>query len=173
MDARPLDLFEHVALQASRIPESFTKPDDDWTPVMFMQTDESDDLSIIPLEPYMGNDREKDILAEVLMPAAIKHLKATKVVMVLSVWAAEVASPEELEPIRYVPPSQRDNRREMVMIVEYTSDGVTRTASAEIERHEGAPPTLGDWDDMDGAKLGDGRMITPIVKALKEVRKNG
>lgn len=170
MSARELDLFEFVAMQASQIPkEVFTEPDDDWTPVMFMECKDGG-RQIIPLEQFMADDNTKSILANLIMPAAISHFQATKVVLVLSVWTAQVASAEELEPIRYVPPSQRENREEMLLLLEYTKDGVTRQSMAPIVRHEDAPPTLDDWDDLEAAPAGyEGRFIQPIVDALKQV----
>lgn len=170
MSARELDLFEFVAMQASQIPrELFTEPDDDWTPVMFMECKDGE-RTILPLEQFMTDDNTKSILANLIMPAAIDHFQATKVVLVLSVWTAEVASPEELEPIRYVPPSQRENREEALLLLEYTRDGVTRQSMAPITRHEDTPPTLEDWDDLDEAPTGyEGRFIQPIIDALRQV----
>lgn len=172
MSARELDLFEFVAMQATRIPdELFTKPDDDWTPVMFMECKDGS-RPIIPLEPYMGNEAEKEVLANVLMPSLIAHFEAIKVVMVLSCWTAQVASLEELEPIRYVRPSQRENREEVLLLTEYTRDGVSRFSMAPIIRHEDSPPTLGEWGEetAEGSSLGsEGRFVTPIIHALKQV----
>lgn len=172
MSAHEIDLFEYVAIQARKIPENvFTKPDDDWTPVMFIECGDGE-CGMLPLEPFMGDDLSKEFCADVVMPTAIEVAKARKVVLVLSAWTAQVWCEEELEPIRYIPPSQRENREEVLVVMEYTSEGVARHAMAPIIRHDDSPPELGDWWD-DESELSptdfDGRFVQPIVNALKEV----
>ena len=167
--AETLGLFDSVAVTArSMTTEHFTDPDDDWEPILFVEGKTGTGMT--PLGQFMRNDGSKDMLAEVVIPAVVEQFQATTVVMVLSTWTASVASKEELEPIRYVPPSQRPDRREQLLIIEYTREGVTRQAFAEIIRHENSPPTLGDWDEqiMDKAVL-EGRFVEPIVKAMKAV----
>ena len=168
--ARELDMFEMVAVIAAKMPdELFTKPDDDWTPVAFMET--PDGQVSMPLAPYMGTPADKEILTGLLLPAAITEMKASRIVMVLSVWVGKAETKEEIESEHFVPPSQQPGRLEKVMITEYTREGITRMSSALITRHEDAPPTLGEWDDdLSNAAQSEGRFVEPIVKALKAVR---
>lgn len=170
MSARELDLFEFVSVQARTIPEQvFTKPDDDWTPVMFLE-DKNGQFEIFPLEPFMGDDASKHFCTDVLMPAAIMSVAARKVVIVLSAWTASVWCKEELEPIRYIPPSQREDREEVLLVIEYSKSGVERTAIAPIIRHEDSTPELGDWwEGMDSPTGFEGNFVKPIVGALKAV----
>lgn len=170
MDARELDMFEMVAVLAAKMPEEiFTKPDDDWTPVAFLET--PDGQVTMPLAPYMGSPQEKDVLSGMLLPAAITEMKASRLVMVLSVWVGKAKSKEEFESEDFVPPSQQPERVEKVMIMEYTREGITRSTSALIIRHENAPPTLGEWeDDFENVDRTEGRFVGTIVKALKAVQ---
>lgn len=163
-----LSLFDSVSITARKLAaEHFTDPDDDWEPILFVEG--KDGSGITPLGQFMRDDRHKELLANVVIPAVIEQFQATTIVMVLSTWTASVASKEELEPIRYVPPSQRPNRREQLLIIEYTREGVTRQAFAEIIRHEDSPPTLDEWTAVEGETAFEGRFIGPIVKAMKAV----
>jgi hypothetical protein len=168
MYARELDLYEHVATIARSLPEvQFTKPDDDWLPVAFSDNG-TGEQAIFPMHEHMGDENEKNLLANVILPAFIKGTRARTLVVVLSVWSAEVASPEELEPIRYVPASQRENREERLLIMEYTAEGIQRQAWARIIRHEDRPPELDEWEEMEAKSYG-GRFVDPVVDALKRV----
>jgi hypothetical protein len=165
--ARELDTFEYVAMTASKMPDAvFTEPDDDWTPVAFLETKAG--LTTVPLAPYMGSPREKDILADLLLPTLIRDSQATRVVMILSVWVGTAASQEEMDSPDWLPPSQQPDRTEKVLLIEYTRDGVGRQSSARIIRHDDSPPTLGEWEEPMGQLRMEGRFVGPIVNALKQ-----
>lgn len=168
MEARELDLFEFVAMSARLMPKSvFTEPDDDWTPVAFL--DGPQGRTTMPLVQFMGDEMSKDILCESILPSVIKQFEATTVVMVISTWISTASSKLLTDTGKYVPPSMQADREERVMISEYTREGVTRQTWAPIIRSETEVPQLGEWSDMDAVGVG-GRFVTPIVKALKGVR---
>ena len=168
MSTHELSLFDSVAATAAQMPAvAFTEPDDDWVPVLFMEDSEGNQATM-PIEMFMQNEQTKNLLTDMIIPAAIKNFKARTVVMVLSVWRSTL--PPDVDWQDRPTPSEDLDRREEVMIIEYTAEGVTRSAMAEIIRHENAPPTLAEWDDMGEASLSqEGRFVGPIVAAMKRV----
>jgi hypothetical protein len=167
-----LDLFDQVATLARKMPESlFTDPDDDWTPVAFLEGPQG--IAQMPLEPFMEDDQTKDILADTILPQLITETKTTRVIMVLSVWTSATSASLLHETGKYVPPSQHDDRREAVYLIEYTRDGVQRQTHADIIRHETKPPSLGEWSQIEKVTSFEGRFVGPIVAALKRVRQEG
>lgn len=170
MEARMLDLFESAAHIASSIPDNvFTSPDDDWLPVLMLEAQNGDTVTV-PIHDFMDDEFKKDMLAEILMPAVIADVKATKAVMVFSAWTSKIAA----ESVRdgsgdYLPPSQQPDREEYVVIIEYTRDGVTRQAWGKIMRSETEIPRLGEWEELPVDRF-EGRFVDPIVKALKGVK---
>lgn len=168
MSMHELDLFDHVASVASGMPKNaFTEPDDDWVPILFLE-DAEGQRATVPIEHFMVNDQSKDLLAEYIIPQVIEKFEAKIAVMVLSVWRCSPI-PKGVDPDDRPRPSEDVNRTEAVMLIEYTSEGVTRSAMAPIVRHEDAPPTLEDWIS-DFGQSEDGRFVTPIVKAMKRVK---
>lgn len=168
MSVHELDLFGHVAMIAMSMPKDvFTEPDDDWTPIAFFECADGA-TAAMPLSPLMGGDIEKDVLAEVVLPAAIEHFKAKKLVLVLSVWTVENFTREEIESGNYTRPSEHPDRKEQLTLMEYSAAGVTRYSMASIIRHEDKPPTLGEWKELPEADTYEGRFVEPIVSAFKK-----
>lgn len=170
MTARELTLFETVSLTVRSISEEFAEPDDDWEPMAFLEGEIEGETGVatMPLGYLMGDDDMKDRLANHILPFAIKEFSATKLIFVMSVWSSE-KSVASMATGKYIPPSKCDDRTEHVLLMEYTAEGVTRQAWAQITRHEGKPPTLGEWEQKDGVSGFSGRFVDPLVTALKEV----
>lgn len=167
--AQELSLFDSVATIARKFStEVFTEPDDDWAPVVFMRNRDNEQANLL-LSEFMENDYSKDLLADVILPGAIRKFQAETVVMVISTWVSETSSKALNEKGAYVRPSQQADRQERLMIMELKREGVTREAFAEIIRHESSPPTLGEWEDIEATEHG-GRFVPRIVSALKQVR---
>lgn len=170
MNTHELDLFDQVAITAASLPKAvFTKPDDDWVPIAFLEGPEGQ--ATFPIADFMDNDRSKDLLAEFILPQAISKFRAHTVVMVLSAWQGRNI-PKGVDWQDRPRPSEDPERKEILILVEYKREGVTRHTVADIIRHEDSPPTLGEWDNWgDDAKLGaDGRFVGPIVAAMKRVK---
>ena len=169
MSTHELDLFDWVAMTAAQMPtEVFTKPDDDWVPIAFLMG--PDGQATFPIAEFMDNDRTKDLLAEFILPQVIKKFRAHTLVMVMSAWQGRTI-PKGVDWQDRPRPSEDPERTEILMLIEYKAEGVTRQTVANIIRHEDSPPTLGEWDDWGGATLGsDGRFIGPIVNAMQDVK---
>jgi hypothetical protein len=161
-----LDLFDHVAVTAERMAkDTFTEPDDDWTPIVFLE-DATGTWAMMPIEEFMQNDRTKDMLVELIIPETIKRFEAKVVVMILSVWHSKI--PKGVDWQDRPMPSEDPNRSEALVLTEYTAEGVKRYSMAEIIRHEDSPPTLGEWENTDATDY-EGRFVQPIVKAMQRV----
>lgn len=161
-----LDLYQQIALRASEIPKTFTDPGDDWAPFAFLQLRDEDAIPTLPLGMFMESAGSKDVLAEIILPEAIKQLKAVRVILLLSVWTSKMAG-ASLATGQIVQPSECIDREEKVCIMEITADGVQRQAAAPIIRLADAPPKLGEWEDWPTASA-EGRFVTPLVGALRE-----
>jgi hypothetical protein len=161
-----LDLFDHVAVTAGRLAKDvFTEPDDDWTPIMFMECADGS-WATMPIEQFMQDNQSKDVLAELIIPQTIKKLEAKIVVMVLSVWHTKL--PKGVDWQDRPAPSESLDREEALVVTEYRAEGVTRYSMAEIIRHDDSPPTLGEWENADATGY-EGRFVDPIVAAMKSV----
>lgn len=170
MSTHELDLFDQVAYTAAAMPEKlFTKPDDDWVPIAFMEGPEGQ--ATFPIADFMDNDHSKDLLTEFILPQVIKEFRAHTLVMIISAWQGRNLEPGT-DPMDRPRPSEDPERKEILMLIEYTREGVQRHTVADIIRHEDSPPTLGEWDDWgDDAHLGsEGRFVGPIVAAMKRVK---
>jgi hypothetical protein len=170
MSTHELDLFDMVAVTAAAMPaNAFTKPDDDWVPIAFLEGPEGQ--ATFPLADFMENDRAKDLLTEYILPQAITKFRAHTVVIVLSAWQGRTLEPGTDWQDR-PRPSEDPERKEILMLIEYTRDGIQRNTVAEIIRYEDSPPTLGEWESWgDDTTLGsDGRFVGPIVAAMKRVK---
>lgn len=170
-DANSLSLYEHASIMARQLGETmFTEPDDDWEPMIFLKPgDESEGWPILPVGPFMQSNATKNILAEAVIPSAVERFQATEVVMILSTWTSENSSKMLHETGEYKPPSEQDDRKELLMLSEIKSTGAGRHAFAPIERHEDGPPTLGEWEELEQEADITGRFVEPVVRALKKV----
>ena len=171
--ARPLDFFEFVALSVEGMAKAvFTQPDDDWVPMLFFlgTKDGEEFMSMAPLDHFMTDDKSKDMLAYGVLPRLLKEFQVKVAVLLINGWTASDPPGGYLNHGvgEWIRPSQRPDRKEMLLLSEYTREGVMRQASALIVRHESAPPTLEPWKDID-AKSMSGRFVEPIVKAMREM----
>ena len=170
MSTHELNLFQHVAMIAStEMPGFFTEPEDDWEPIAFLELEEGNAIPALPMGMYMQSVQGKELLARMILPMAIDHFGAKRIVLLLSVWMAQGYSKEEIESGEYMAPSKHPERTEHIQLLELTADGVQRHSMAQIIRHEDSPPTLGEWDDLEELENFEGRFIDPLVAALKEV----
>lgn len=163
--ARPLDLYESVCMIAMRMPKElpFKNPDDDWEPVLFMQ-DREENQSTIAMGPFMGDAADKQMLATVALPAMINMFEATRIVMVMSTWTADVPRETDLSTVQ---PSKLPNRIEKLLVMELDCNGVQRVAFAPILRDGVNPPSLGEWEPTEGFESFVGRFVDPLVAALR------
>lgn len=160
-----LDLFQSTALMVSKMPEDlFTEPDDDWEPMLLMET-EDEEMGMAPLGPLMTDEMHKDVLANYVLPEAIRAFRPRVIIMVMSTWTSLIAS-EHMGTDKHIPPSKQPDRSERLLLLEFTREGIGRQGWAQIVRHEDKPPTLGEWDDFPADAFG-GRFVDPILAAMK------
>jgi hypothetical protein len=166
----PANLTEFVAT-TTEIVESvcsdFTNPDDDFVPVMQVQSGDGK-MWAFGIDPrFMQSDAAKDILAERIMAPAIIETGGVAVATVLSAWYA-VIDKDDLEEGQEIPrPSELPQRKEIVMVTAISADDAV-CFHAEILRDGKNPPTLGPWEEMKEAPMLQGRFFDPLRQALKE-----
>lgn len=152
------------------IGEKFDEPDDDWMPVLIAGE------IVVPLN--FTDETAKDLMAELVMPIAIRESKAKEYAFVSSTWVSTITPPEEMrdksteEQMRYIgehypPPSMSDQRKESVVVSFGSCDGTNEMWMAEIKRSEDKPPELSEWE-YHGSNDYEGRFVEPLMKAIKE-----
>ena len=164
------DMFELLLTIASegaeRVGEGFDDPDDDWAP-MAMVSRADGTLLAVGIDPrFMANDGRKDMLAEEMLPAILREQEATAIVLLTSTWYVDQSRRDAAEH-GFRRPSQDPNRKEAVTLM-----GLSLTEQAlwmaDIERHEDAPPTLGEWRKLPDKSVTEitGRFVIPVRQAL-------
>jgi hypothetical protein len=148
----------YVLSRVREIGESFKEPDEDWDNALVMYAGEEniDETKVLLCD--WETEREKLLYGRLIMPAAMRKLKATAYAFVGTTWAViyerktltkptEADVMEEFEKIREnePPPSEHPNRREQVIVVFGCSTGEQELWMAEIHRTEDEPPTLDEW----------------------------
>lgn len=142
---------------AKKIGDDFTDPDDDWMPMLFVKTPKGGVVMPLPLE-----DKNATALA---LEIALKRAKATAVVMLTPAWTVQL---DESELSDDTPaPSEHPNRRECVFLTFVDKDRAGMEI-AFIERPDGKPPILGDFEDRTGDFPDDlsGRFIDAMRRGI-------
>lgn len=148
--------FRDLALQWVEQDMESVDPDED--PLGHMLMVGEDGLGLVGFDPVLFNEDLKPRLASAITSLIAAH-KPSTACFVSAAWQAIGTDPEYVEGLM---PSQQPNRREVVLILTVDHEGESYS-EAPIERHEGAPPTLGEWKH--GPARGfDGR----IVRAMRQ-----
>jgi hypothetical protein len=66
--------------------------------------------------------------------------------------------------------SKHPDRKERLVLLDITADGVQKMAHAEIIRSVDAPPRLGEWHDTEKPEASDGLFVDALVPALKAIK---
>lgn len=146
MSASPIEVVRDAALNGVRVVgDSFTEPDDDWAPVLFAATADKT-IGIIGLDPNLMND--KDFAASVVTES-LQQVGATAAALITSAWRSKQV--EELMRLTKgnlrQTPSEAPDREEIVAVTVMDRESASMHV-AVIERRDGKPPTLGEWDDI-------------------------
>lgn len=144
----------------------FTKPDDDWVPVLII--DNHVGRTAWPVGAFFASDDGKDKLIA-LLPTIFQNVHATRAALISSAWILDLPNTEEARRVLEQGKSiaEEPNRKEIVMI--RLSDGFVEEGwLASITRDETKPPVLGQFEKMPDA--GEGRMIGALQSALMHVR---
>jgi hypothetical protein len=140
---KKVDIVAVMKDGAEEIQRGFKNPDDDWFPVLMIQ---SKGLTIPCMLKF---DDDKEQICEGIANL-LRKVHADEAVLVASSWYVERGPDHPLGldlPVREQP-----DRKEVLMLSHVTRDSVN-VFMAEIHRHESAPPTLGPWKDS-GSDLG-------------------
>jgi hypothetical protein len=168
------DLVHLLRTGVEDIGSSFTEPDDDWMFVCMGRTE--DDGVVIGVDPSAFQTEEtKDQLPQLLANLAQRQ-GFVAYGMVISMWYVVLDkrdSPEEFDSLERdrswtgPRPSEHPKRKEGVLIVGVDRFG-DEAYTADIIRHDDAPPTLGEWRSWGGEPDGlQGRFIDPLRRALR------
>ena len=137
---KKVDLVAVMKDGAEEIRKSFTNPNDDWVPVVMIQTGKA----IIPVILEISDDKEATGRG---LETLLRNTGADQAVLVSSSWfvVRDSSGVADCLPVRDQP-----DRREVLVLTHVTRDSM-EMMMAEIERHESSPPTLGSWSEpMDG-----------------------
>lgn len=182
----PLREFaDQVSGIAGQIAGSFTRPDDDFHPVMVAFPGDGSGFKAFALPgELLGSEHGKDILADQIMVPVIDAFGARMVSWTMSAWnlnltgaKTEAEARAMATEARRIGISKHPNREEIVII--NCLDALDwESRIAEIKRTAITPPTLGDWRDWkrerpDGASESarpsiEGRFVEPIQDALRD-----
>jgi hypothetical protein len=133
---KKVDLVAVMKDGAEEIGRSFTDPNDDWFPVVMIQTGEA----IIPVILEITDDREATGRG---LEVLLRNTGAEQAVLVSSSWFV-IRGPGDIGdsyPVRDQP-----DRKEVLVMTHVTRDSM-EMMMADIHRHESKPPTLGPWSD--------------------------
>lgn len=138
--------FVHVARGAvETIRHGFTRPDDDWSPVILVQHDRGGASEVILVPSFFfGTDAMRDILASEI--AALARA-AVRIAFVSSAWTMSIPAPRDgsRPSIEDVPlPRESPDRTECVSLIA-AEPGRVESWSVPIGRTDADPPTLGNW----------------------------
>lgn len=169
-----LDILRHGA---QTIGAKFTDPDDDWLPTWAVIT--PDHGTIIGTGQHEANDQRAKAAVTRHVASFARRVGAVAIGSLMSTWVVELDVKGDPERARQI---QRQveaaggsleniaERVERLIIFVYTAGSFT-TYWATIDRHENAPPMLGEFkaelrSSDEGASL-TGRMTEPLQDALR------
>jgi hypothetical protein len=161
-DAEMMDLV----LQATdSIQRKMTKPDEDWAAMLLLQNAEKEYLAV----ELSFNAETKNALFTQHIPFLIHKLRAVAAATVATSYFLKLTLDD---PRRAgladgtLEPSKQPDSVECLIMQLFPSGQLCR---ANITRFTDRPPQLGDWVSEPLTKT-SGRMYTPIMKALEEVK---
>jgi hypothetical protein len=155
----------------------FKEPDDDWEPAAFLLRAD-DSLMVIGIDPhYLRNHLTKDLLFEERLPEVIRKERAQHLAVLTSAWTVKMDDPDltpekAQEIIAWCGEHGVGNHplaTEALMMNIHSVEG-HEFWTADILRHDDAPPTLGQWEASPDGATHTGRAIDAIEEAMKEVR---
>lgn len=157
------------------IEATFTKPTDDWQPVLVIAGERGPEgeegeglaLSVVGLDAdFMANDMTKDILANEVIPQLAADTKAMAMAMVSSAWYVEAKSGADMA----LRPSEHPDRKEGVFVHAVALES-SYFAAAEIIRTANLPPMLQAWEEKyDADAPAEGRFPEAMRAALEANR---
>lgn len=150
-----LDVFaEGIKRIVEGIGDDFTETDDDWMATLIIETDDGQRLAIGLSGDLFDGEFRKDILV-MTMKHTLAGMKAMRYALVLSAWGILGREGGTEEEIRATHQEWRgrfqDHPERIEMVVLQIVDREQEFGmTAEIQRHEDKPPTLGEWKKSTG-----------------------
>jgi len=139
-----VDLVAVMKDGAEEIGRSFTKPTDDWFPVVMIQTGDA----IIPVILELSDDKEATGKG---LETLLRNTGADQAVLVSSSWFILRGPDDDIS--ESLPVRDQPDRKEVLVMTHVTRDSM-EMMTADIYRHESDPPTLGPWSEpMDGLSV--------------------
>lgn len=163
--------FRDRTLQMVRdLANTFSSPDEDWQPVLFLQCDEQ--FYVMALSSIFQT-RESKLVLPVVLEQVFKQYKPVLAGLVLSAWYSQVSASDPLagltaEMTAIYGVSADPLRKEMVLVDFAGKDGKSEVWSAEIKRSPDTPPTLEPW--MKWTEGVGGRFGNALKKAFSSVK---
>ena len=144
-----------------RVQQEFTRPDDDWAPVMLLETETGTEA----VEWDIPEPELKDLFA-LKLSTFLAERKATAVAFVTSSWMLSHGAAKEWVATEEAPQISQHPKRVEVVFVTCISREEEEAWLARILRVPGRPPRLGPWEHFgSGAALG-GRFTDAIKVGL-------
>lgn len=132
----------------SKAPVIFNK--DGYHSPLFLLDVPDKGLGLCPMS-WDGNDEKTNMLNA--MKEAFREMGGARYVGIVESWMA-TDTREEYESGTFVPPSQRPDKKEIVMIFGEDIDGSCLMGAYHIVRPNGEKPRLGEFEAWDCAKHG-------------------
>ena len=166
------DLIQDVIAGVERVGQEFTRPDEDWWPVLLGQ-DITGKRITVDVRPAYVDEQSKEAFSASL-PFFIVEAKLHRVAWVASSWIVELEADEQAQ-VRHSGwprPSQHPRRKEVV-VVYACSDEMESLSVAEILRDGVRPPRLAAWQQNVAQGVGatciEGRFAEPIRLGVEAV----
>jgi hypothetical protein len=164
-DAQAHDLALNVLQTgAERAAVEFTDPDDDWAPIWLVLT--ANRATVISPGPRVEKYEAVDYVARLARrwgATALGHLHSSWIVTDPEAVAIATQRHGDTEGLP---------RQEVVLLATYTA-GHARQYTAQINRHQEAPPTLEPFELIVDTATSEihvqGAMVTPLLNALARV----
>jgi hypothetical protein len=142
--------------------ENFTKPDDDWAAVLFLETPTG--TQIVAVDPaYLASEEAKERFALEVLPSFISEQRAYRVGMVVSAWFTSYELPAGMN--MELPPTLQTPGRKEVVSVQVADLAHQELWWAQINRSSTAPPQLGEWEQLEADLMG--RFAVSLRRAFR------
>jgi hypothetical protein len=136
-----VDLLSVAKEAVGEIQKSFTQPDDDWIPVVMIQSGDA----ILPVVMQISDDKESTGKS---LENLLRNTGAEQAVLISSSWVVSFTGSNEVP--EFIPVRDQPDRKEVLVLTHATRDSI-EMVMADIERHKSSAPTLGSWSaPMDG-----------------------